>query len=517
MLEKLRNIIVIFILVYIIVGCSKQPTLISTQIEIIFPTASPGNNSPQSSPTIKATPTLSFSLMPSPIPGSNAVSPTPDQPHAMPTNEPNPDTYTVQYGDYLSKIANTFLVSVDSLIQLNEIQDPNNLSIGTILKIPPQSLQEPGPDFKLIPDSELVFGPMSIWFDLTGIIAYYKGFLFNYSETVNDNVMSGAEIISLVSRNYSVNPRLLLAILEYQSGWLTNSEPDESTINFPFGYENIYYSGLYKQSAWAADTLNRGYYLWKVNGLSDLVTVDGEVIPLSPVINAGTASIQNYFSALDNYENWKMDVSSQGFYQEFVNLFGNPFNLSIEPLVPVDLKQPEMILPFETGKVWAFTGGPHGGWDSGSAWAALDFAPPGDAQGCIESADWVTAVADGLIVRTENGAVLQDMDGDGFEQSGWVVLYMHIAENERVAFGTYVLAGERIGHPSCEGGVSNGTHVHLARKFNGEWISADGNVPFNLEGWISSGTGTIYDGYLTRGSDVVEAYNGNNAINEIQR
>ena len=94
---------------------------------------------------------------------------------------------------------------------------------------------------------------------------------------------------------------------------------------------------------------------------------------------------------------------------------------------------------------------------------------------------------------------------------------MHIAENERVAFGTYVLTGERIGHPSCEGGVSNGTHVHLARKFNGEWISADGNVPFNLEGWISSGTGTIYDGYLTRGSDIVEAFNGNNAINEIQR
>jgi len=121
-----------------------------------------------------------------------------------------------------------------------------------------------------------------------------------------------------------------------------------------------------------------------------------------------------------------------------------------------------------------------------------------------------------LIVRTENGAVLQDLDGDGFEQTGWVVLYMHIGTAERVPFGSYVKEGDRIGHPSCEGGISNGTHVHLARKFNGEWISADGKVPFNLGGWISSGTGILYDGYLTRGDQVVEAYNGNDPINEIQ-
>jgi len=243
--------------------------------------------------------------------------------------------------------------------------------------------------------------------------------------------------------------------------------------------------------------------------------LDGEIVPLSPLINAGTAAIQYFFSLLDDYESWKGDISIQGFYHEFNHLFGNPFDLTIDPLVPDDLMQPEMILPFSTGEVWAFTGGPHGGWDSGSAWAALDFAPPGEAQGCVQSDDWVTAVADGLIVRTDNGAVLQDLDGDGFEQSGWVVLYMHIGTEGRVPFGSYVLAGERIGHPSCEGGISNGTHVHLARKFNGEWIPADGKVPFDLGGWISSGTGSIYDGYLSRGDQVVEAYNGNDPMNQI--
>ena len=40
-----------------------------------------------------------------------------------------------------------------------------------------------------------------------------------------------------------------------------------------------------------------------------------------------------------------------------------------------------------------------------------------------------------------------------------------------------------IGHPSCEGGQATGTHVHITRKYNGEWISAEGPLPFILSGW----------------------------------
>ena len=176
-----------------------------------------------------------------------------------------------------------------------------------------------------------------------------------------------------------------------------------------------------------------------------------------------------------------------------------------------------MQLPFEPGNVWAFTGGPHGGWAEGSAWAALDFAPPGDAVGCVQSDDWVVAVADGVIVRAGNGAVIQDLDGDGFEQTGWIVLYMHIETRGRVQPGTRLRAGEHIGHPSCEGGVSTGTHVHLARRYNGEWIPVDQFIPFNLDGWISSGNGIEYDGYLTRNGVSIEAYAGRSPNNGIER
>ena len=135
----------------------------------------------------------------------------------------------------------------------------------------------------------------------------------------------------------------------------------------------------------------------------------------------------------------------------------------------------------------------------------------------MQSDEWVVAASDGLVIRAENGMVLQDLDGDGFEQTGWTVLYMHIESRDRVNAGSYLKAGEKIGHPSCEGGFSNGTHVHLARRYNGEWISADGSLPFNLDGWISSGTGVQYDGHLERNNLTVEAWDARLPENQIQR
>jgi hypothetical protein len=80
------------------------------------------------------------------------------------------------------------------------------------------------------------------------------------------------------------------------------------------------------------------------------------------------------------------------------------------------------------------------------------------------------------------------------------------------------MAGERIGHPSCEGGLSNGTHLHLARRYNGEWISADTvTTPFILDGWVSSGDGYEYDGYFKRGSQTIEAWEDVNELNQISR
>jgi len=189
------------------------------------------------------------------------------------------------------------------------------------------------------------------------------------------------------------------------------------------------------------------------------------------------------------------------------DLFGDPWirSQAVEPLYPADLQQPAFQLPFQPGRTWSYTGGPHSAWGEDGARAALDFAPPSSESGCALSNEWVTAVAPGVIVRTGEGIVILDLDGDGIEQTGWNLMYLHIETRDRIKVGTYVEAGDKIGHPSCEGGISTGTHVHIARKFNGEWILADGPLPFNLSGYLAVNGDAPYQGTLVNGTKTIIA------------
>jgi murein DD-endopeptidase MepM/ murein hydrolase activator NlpD len=98
-----------------------------------------------------------------------------------------------------------------------------------------------------------------------------------------------------------------------------------------------------------------------------------------------------------------------------------------------------------------------------------------------------------------------DVDGDGHEQTGWNLLYLHVATKDRVQVGTWLEANDRVGHASCEGGVSTGTHLHFARRYNGEWIAADGAMPFLLSGWRAVNGNKPYEGKLIRGEQVIIA------------
>jgi LasA protease len=444
---------------------------------------------------------------------ASIISPTPDNPLSLPELRSKDEQYTVQAGDTLGTIAALYRITAPMILQANEIPDPDLLEIGQELVIPAPIPGKIGTDFKIIPDSELIYGPYAQSFDVEGFTSRFDSYLGRYKEEVEGQEMTGPEIVKMVAQDYSVNPRLLLAVLEYQSGWVTKASPAQDTRDFPMGNHDSWRKGLYLQLAWAANNLNRGFYLWRVDGIGGWLVSNGEIIPIDPTINAGTAGVQQLFALLYDRQGWDRAVSSEGVYKTYSDFFGYPFDYSFNPLIPDDIEQPRLQLPFEPGVDWAFTGGPHGGWGGGSAWAALDFAPGNNGLGCVESNLWVVAAADGLIARADAGRVIEDLDGDGNEGTGWTILYMHIEGRDRVEPGTFVRAGDRIGHPSCTGGYSTGTHFHLARRYNGEWIPADqtqsaGGLPFNLDGWISSGDGAEYDGYLTRDGESIEAWEG---------
>jgi hypothetical protein len=98
-----------------------------------------------------------------------------------------------------------------------------------------------------------------------------------------------------------------------------------------------------------------------------------------------------------------------------------------------------------------------------------------------------------------------DLDKDGDERTGWVLFYLHLATNGRIPLGREVRAGDPVGYPSCEGGRVTGTHVHVARKYNGEWILADGPLAFNFEGWVAHSGSRAYEGTLTRAGGLITA------------
>ena len=274
------------------------------------PTFEPVANTPEA-PT--ATP-LPF-LPPTRVPGSPILSPTPDAPHILPTLRTELSIYVVQPNDTLGLIAQRYGVDLNTLISANKLANPDRLDVGQSINIPAPAPQSPGPDFKIIPDSELVYGPASAGFDIEGFIKKEGGYLSTYTEEVDDGgkeTYSGAGIITRIASEYSVNPRLLLAVLEYKSGWVTRPYPAQDTMDYPMGYVNEWKQGLYHQIAWAADNLNRGYYLWKINALPSWILADGSVVPISPAINAGTAGVQQLMSLLFGRQDWETAVSDKG-------------------------------------------------------------------------------------------------------------------------------------------------------------------------------------------------------------
>jgi LasA protease len=418
-----------------------------------------------------------------------------------PTPTPAPYVHFVQASETLDYIAATYDCSTNDIILENSLQDPNALHVGQRLVLP--SLDVPvGPSTPLLPDSEFVYGPSDVGFDVESFCRTRPGYLNSYEELVGTDMLNGPQIVELTARRYSVSPRLLLAMIEFESGWLDNPNPSGWASEHPLGATGEGQITLLYQLAWAADQMNKGYYDWKGRGRQIIDLLEGQHAQYDPDINAGTAAVQSFLAYNATWEEWQT-ICGEGpdsFLVTYRGLFGDPFEGNSGPSLPSDLTQPDLRLPWETGLTWYLTGGPHGAWNEGSGWAAVDFITP-EELGCQMSAQWAVASAPGLVVRSDEGVVVIDLDGDGHEETGWNLFYMHVATEDRVPSGTRVDEGQRIGHPSCEGGYSTATHLHFARKYDGEWIPADGSCPLVLSGWTAHGRES-YEGTMTRGEEV---------------
>ena len=455
---------------------------------------------------------------PSPLPTST-VAPTA-------TATPIPDgyvTYSSQSGDTLEVVAAHFNMDVDDIVTDVDQETDLLLEPGTQLLVKAFNSETTHP-FELFPDSAVVFSPSAAAFDIQTFAREQGGFLSTYTELMVRGTTPAVDILYELALEYSINPQILLAIMEYESGWVTSAHVTEEQFHYPMGYRKSDRDTVYYQTAWVIQELSKGYYGWRDGTLNVVAFADGTILRLAPGLNAGTVAVMYTLAQNHSRSEWEAALYGEHNITDiFAELFGDAFELgqTVDPIFTTDVQQPEMHLPFPPNEVWNLTGGPHAAW--GSTWsgigvkAALDFAPPLAVAGCGNSEKYTTAAAAGLVVRAGGGAVVLDLDMDGYEQTGWVLVYMHVANSDRVNAGDVLAMDDLVGHPSCEGGSSSGIHVHIARKYNGEWVLADGGIPFVLSGYRAYNGEDYYEGTLENGEITVTANLAGNYWTRIYR
>ncbi|MBI5963447.1 MAG: LysM peptidoglycan-binding domain-containing M23 family metallopeptidase [Chloroflexi bacterium] len=452
-------------------------------------------------------------------------------PTRTPVYDAAPYLYYAQSGDMLSAVANRFGVEETEITSDADLTKTTLIDPGTLLVIPNHITEPTSPNIQIMPDAEIIYSITAVDFDIKEYVQNANGYLSDFKDYLGSTgAIDGDKAIERLAVENSINPRLLLGLLEFEGRWVRGQPVDIFHTEYPMGFNDYRYKGMTVQMVWAINNMSIAYYGWRAGTLTHLQFSDGSTLRIDPRLNAGTVAIQYLFSLTHSQSQWSQIIDpGSGFPAMYEEMFGDPWARadSANPIFPSALNQPTLALPFLPNTKWSLTGGPHNGWGqisadvygvSHSVYAAIDFAPAAARAGCDISNAWVTASAPGLVVRSENGAVMVDLDGDGYEQTGWNLLYMHINSQYRVKAGTWLETNDHIGHPSCEGGVSTGTHLHFARKYNGEWVTADGPIPFILSGWRVVAGDKAYEGKLVRGDEVVIADpNGQSFSNIIRK
>jgi hypothetical protein len=322
-------------------------------------------------------------------------------PLLAPTGSATPEIYVVdtapilyyaQAADTLKTVGVRFGVLPQEITSSEPIAETGFINPGQLLIIP-KRLTNTTSSQHLLPDSEVVYSPSAATFDVVDYATAAGGYLASYQEWHKSTGMkTGAQIVERVAIENSINPRLLLTLLEYHGKWVLGRPPSRDQMDYPMGLVSPNSKGLYNQLMWAVNQLSVGYYAYREGRMTELRFQDGSTTRLAPDLNAGTAALQYYFAQIYTGQEWlnALDIES-GLPKLHADLFGNPWQRaqSVEPLFPPGIVQPPLNLPFGRDWTWSFTGGPHGAWEQEGSYAALDFAPGANQpDGCWCTCTW---------------------------------------------------------------------------------------------------------------------------------
>ena len=364
-----------------------------------------------------------------------------------------------------------------------------------LMSVLPRGVFSSPEQYPLISDQQFVFHPTLFDFDIEVFLQEQNSGLLSYSETVGTEQRSAAETIHDLAHYYSINPQVLLTLLELQTGAVSSEILNQEQIDYAFQFPE---AGLSNQLNSVAEHLLRDYYGHKTNAAANSSRN-------SVSLNSGTLAITQYYDEFFREGESRDRLLSRqegSFYDVFSTFFGDPLagNLvNVSPSGPMRGAR----LPWLAGETWNYNSGPHN-YSVGVPqctdlsrcplpWSSLDFGTM-DAISCSAndgggtySPYWAAAALGGKVVQaSSSGIVIID------HLDGWFTYYVHLSQTGLVKPGD-ISQGDPVGHPSCAGKTS-GVHTHFAINYEGEFQNID---KLNLSGWTVAKTNSNYDGTMT--------------------
>ncbi len=330
----------------------------------------------------------------------------------------------------------------------------------------------------------------------TLIYSYDEMFQFDleaYLAVQAPHLLPYAEVISHWSGYSSISPKVMLTLLEQQSGLLRAAPSQKKQLLRPF-------AGLSQKTDFASqyqdvtDQLARRLYAEPVaDGSREF---------------AGTANVSALdflFEAADG--NNAVNAQTQQASADFAALYQELFQQEFRPATAAQLRQPVVTqtdsavmplagpangflqFPFPLGQSW-HVGGAHTNTGSGNyPMSSLDMSQ-GGGWGSNQSNKWVSASAAGSFKR--HSSCFAEVVHSG----GWSTTYYHLM-NVQYNTGANVQKNTAIANPAntqgqalCNGGASTGPHQHWSLKQNGSWMHLNGVY---VSGWQITATGSSYD------------------------
>ncbi|MBI3738567.1 MAG: LysM peptidoglycan-binding domain-containing protein [Chloroflexi bacterium] len=240
---------ILLIAVLILTSCGQAPSLWGTYAtptsESFDPTPFILDTEPATtSPTPLPLPTLTFTPTPTFSPPQTLTPRPTSQTGIEPTLTPTFDVPSVLYysqsGDWLPALAARFNVDPSEVRADAPLPETSLINPGTLLVIPDRITEKTTPNIQIIPDSELVFSATATDFNIPSYIKNANGDLATYREYLGSTGWTtGSDAIKRVAFENSINPRLLLALLDYESRWVRGEPVDPLHADYPMGYQNL--------------------------------------------------------------------------------------------------------------------------------------------------------------------------------------------------------------------------------------------------------------------------------------